>query len=112
MTPQEIAALPVGPELDRTVARLVFGAEKPDGNTPKYSKDAAWRIFEQTELPIRLGRISRRDPNYTDARPFYAEDTTPPTAKGMFPLRVIAATPQVALCKLACIYMVHNKLVK
>lgn len=109
MTPAEITALPVGPELNEAVDRIVFGVDNPDGNTPKYSTSAALLILEKTELPFRVGRLSKRDVGYTDARPFLAEDTTPPTAKGMFPLRVIAATPAIALCKLALIYKVLNK---
>ena len=109
MTPQEIAALPRGEELDRAVASIVFGVEAPDGNTPKYSGQAALSILEKRDLPLKVGRIMRADPAWSEARQFYAEDQTPSTAKGMFPLRVVAATPSVALAKLACIYCIVNK---
>ncbi len=106
MTPSDIAALPKGRDLDEHVERLVFGKD-PKPSTPRYSTTNHALAILGLNLPFGVGRANRQDAFYNEAKPYFAEDRTP-TVKGQFPLRVIASTPEVALCKLACIYKIMN----
>jgi hypothetical protein len=109
MSPKEIVALARGRELDLAVHRLVFRSES-EKNVPRYStSSAAFSIIEGTELPIAVGRSQKSDAFFNPDKPFFAEDRTPIVVKGQRTMRVIAATPEVALCKAACIYVLDNQ---
>jgi hypothetical protein len=107
-TVESILKLSAGKELDAAVHEFVFGLT--EGAPLKYSANTnLLRTITDASLPLSVGRMADNDPSFTKERPYFAEDTRPIVSRGQKRIRVVAATPEVALCKAACILSRHRK---
>src|SRR5688500_3968240 len=104
MTPAQINALPVGPELDRAVHQIVFG-QKSRKNPPPYStvRDAALTILDK--VPLFVASVDPDHRDYDAQRPFMAGRLQyEPYVKGDTTIiRLSAPTLEQALCRAALI---------
>lgn len=82
--------------MDNLIHVLVLKQEKK-GRIPKYSTDITKSVEIIHHLPLHVGYLSQTMDNFTPTRPYFAADAVN--------LIVTAATPALALCKAALIYL-------
>jgi hypothetical protein len=104
MTPEQIVGLLPGAALDRLVHENIFGGQ---GKRKPYSSAvAAYEILKV--LPnVCVGRSSPETPGHNPAKPYWAAIVEQLDDEGgarfTSILRIFAATPEVALCKVGLI---------
>lgn len=104
LTPQAIASMRPGHELDRYVHTLVLGLPVNGRRSfPRYSTNPAGAMQVLSAVPIEVGRYAAHDIDRTDERPYYGRFTAGPITDPKVVL-LRAPTPELALCKTALLY--------
>ena len=100
MTPEQILALPAGPELDLAVHQKIFGLA---GKAKPYSTKAKAAMEIVDLLPLYVSRVAADHPAYDATKPYTAGTLAwnPQVNNDCTSLRIKSATWLVALCKAA-----------
>lgn len=103
LTTENVLALRPGHELDFLIHKLVLGLPCEDRQTfPRYSDSpAALDILRY--IPAEVGRHRQTSDDYTEERKYYARFTIGPVNDPQA-RSINAATPELALCKVALLY--------
>lgn len=103
LTPEAIAALRPGPELDRYVHLIVLGLpDESNHEVPPYSESPA-SLAVLSVVPIEVGRFADNDPEVSEDRPYYGRFTVGPVGDSKSYM-MKTTTPEMALCKAALLY--------
>lgn len=101
MNAQQIMAMKAGPQLDRAVHEAVGATGKP----PAYSSDMEHATTLLVRYSLFCAAIDRASAEYNAERPFVAGTLAfRPDIRGeVTVLRVVAPTPELAICKAALV---------